>query len=224
LSLHSPLAIFVQYRILYIVDAVKDIIRYMLRPFSDDTRRSTIIIEHNKKRYWLMNGLFFKLLKMVGLGRKENDAASIDNTTVKSLDLNRFMGLWYEIARYDHLFERNMTHVTATYTLKPDGRIVVVNDGYLKGIHKIIKGKAKLPDSIEPGKLKVSFFLWFYADYYVLDISPDYSYVVIGSSSPDYLWIMSRTSSLPDETMQKILSDLRTRGYDTSKLINVKQA
>ena len=156
-----------------------------------------------------MNGLFFKFLKMVGLGRKENDAASIDNTTVKSLDLNRFMGLWYEIARYDHLFERNMTHVTATYTLS---------------IHKIIKGKAKLPDSIEPGKLKVSFFLWFYADYYVLDMATDYSYVVIGSSSPDYLWIMSRTSSLPDETMQKILSDLRTRGYDTSKLINVKQA
>lgn len=131
-----------------------------------------------------MNGLFFKLLKMVGLGRKENDAASIDNTTVKSLDLNRFMGMWYEIARYDHLFERNMTHVTATYTLKPDGRIVVVNDGYLKGVHKIIKGKAKLPDSIEPGKLKVSFFLWFYADYYVLDISPDYSYVVIGAARP----------------------------------------
>lgn len=171
-----------------------------------------------------MNGLFFKLLKMVGLGRKENEAASVDNTTVKSLDLNRFMGLWYEIARYDHLFERNMTHVTATYTLKPDGMIVVVNDGYLKGVHKIINGKAKLPDSIEPGKLKVSFFLWFYADYYVLDMATDYSYVVIGSSSPDYLWIMSRTSSLPDETMQKILSDLRTHGYDTSKLINVKQA
>lgn len=170
-----------------------------------------------------MKGFFSKLLALVGFGEKENELSVVDNSTVKSLDLNRFKGMWFEIARYDHLFERDMTHVTATYTLKSDGTIDVLNDGYRKGMHKSIKGKAKMPDSTEPGKLKVSFFLWFYADYYVFDIAPDYSYVVIGSSSPDYLWIMSRTSSLPDETMQKILSDLRSRGYDTSRLINVKQ-
>ena len=148
---------------------------------------------------------------------------TVDNSTVKQLDLERFMGRWYEIARYDHRFERGMSHVTATYSLLGDGRIRVVNEGVKDGKHKTARGKGKQPDASQPGKLKVSFFLWFYADYYVLDIAPDYSYVLVGSSSDKYLWIMSRTPSLPRPVLDSLLAKLRRRGYDTSKLIFVEQ-
>ena len=74
-----------------------------------------------------------------------------------------------------------------------------------------------------PGRLEVSFFLWFYGDYYILELDKDYQYVVIGSSTDKYLWIMSRTPQLPEETLQRILSMLERRGYDVSKLIWVEQ-
>lgn len=129
------------------------------------------------------------------------------------------MGKWYEIARYDHRFEEGMTRVSATYTLLDNGRIEVVNAGYKDGKYKEIKGKAKQPDPNDPGKLKFSFFLWFYSDYYVLIVDPDYRYVVIGSSSDKYLWIMSREPNLPEPMLQKLLTQLRERGYDTAKLV-----
>ena len=69
----------------------------------------------------------------------------------------------------------------------------------------------------------MAFFLWFYADYYVLDIAPDYSYVLVGSSSDKYLWIMSSTKTLPQPLLHSLLDNLRRRGYDTSKLIFVEQ-
>lgn len=116
-----------------------------------------------------------------------------------------------------------MSHVTATYSLLGDGRIRVVNEGVRNGKRKVTRGKGKLPDASQPGKLKVAFFLWFYADYYVLDIAPDYSYVLVGSSSDKYLWIMSRTSALPRPVLDSLLAKLRRRGYDTSKLIFVEQ-
>lgn len=162
----------------------------------------------------------FSLLALAGCA---DEPLTVDNTTVKQLDLKRFMGRWYEIARYDHKFERGMTNVTATYTLLDNGKIEVLNEGMKDGKHKTANGKGKLPDASEPGKLKVAFFLWFYADYYVLDIVPDYSYALIGSSSDKYLWIMSRTPSLPKPVLDSLIDNLRRRGYDTSKLIWVKQ-
>ena len=121
---------------------------------------------------------------------------NIDNHTVTQVDLARYMGTWYEIARYDHYFEREMTLVTATYAFKPNGKIMVLNEGYKNGKHKQVIGKAYLPQANDPGKLKVSFFLWFYSDYYILELDPDYRYAVIGSSSEKYLWILSRTKTL----------------------------
>lgn len=149
--------------------------------------------------------------------------STIDNHTVSTLDISRFMGTWYEIARYDHFFERDMTHVTATYSLKLNGKIKVVNTGYKKGKQKQITGKAYQPTPNDPGKLKVSFFLWFYSDYYIMELDPDYQYVVIGSSSAKYLWIMSREKTLPDLTLSRLLQDLKNRGYDTARLIFVDQ-
>lgn len=155
-----------------------------------------------------------------------SQAKNIDKTTVKKVDLEKYMGKWYEIARYDHSFERDLVGVTATYSLLPNNRIRVVNEGYkhtLNGSLKSAVGKAKVPDMNEPGKLKVSFFLWFYSDYYILELAEDYSYALIGSSSDNYLWILSRTPILPEVTLKRILDKAQKRGYDTEKLIFVKQ-
>ncbi len=158
---------------------------------------------------------------MLGLGscRADNGNQKIDNSTIETLDVARFMGKWYEIARYDHRFEKDMTNVSATYTLLDNGRIEVLNAGYKNGEYKEIKGKAKQPNPDDPGKLKVSFFLWFYSDYYILDIAPDYSHVIIGSSTDKYLWIMSREPVLPDNILSELIEKIRQRGYDTDRLV-----
>lgn len=168
-----------------------------------------------------MKHILIVICTLVGMGgcRSNSDGAVIDNRTVQTFDVARFMGKWYEIARYDHRFEEGMTRVSATYTLLDDGRIEVLNSGYKDGKYKEIKGKAKQPNPVDPGKLKVSFFLWFYSDYYVLILDPEYRYVVIGSSSDKYLWIMSRQPDLAENVIRDLLDQLRERGYDTAKLI-----
>lgn len=170
-----------------------------------------------------MKRILIFMLTLLSLTGCADKAVTVDNTTVKQLDLKKFMGKWYEIARYDHKFERGMSHVTATYTLLENGRIKVVNQGMKDGKLETANGKGKLPDASEPGKLKVAFFLSFYADYYILDIAPDYSYTLIGSSADDYLWIMSRTPKLPKPVLDRLLKELQQRGYDTNKLIWVQQ-
>ncbi len=146
--------------------------------------------------------------------------------TVKHLDINRYMGRWYEIARFDHRFERGMQGVTANYRLLPNGMVEVINSGYqdsLNGKFKQVKGKAKQPDVKDPGKLKVSFFLWFYADYNVLELDDNYQYALIGSSSDKYLWILSRTPQLQQEIFEMLLQKANLLGYNTQKLIFVEQ-
>lgn len=143
-----------------------------------------------------------------------------DVRTVKQLDLSRYMGQWYEVARFENLFERGMTQVTATYTLLPDGRIRVENAGYKKGVRKRAVGNGYCPDMTQPGKLKVSFFLWFYSDYYVLELDEaDYQYALVGSSTDKFLWILSRTPKLKKETNDKLLALAQSRGYAVEKLL-----
>lgn len=162
---------------------------------------------------------------LVGLGAVAS-AQQIDYTTITAFDLNRNLGKWYEIARYDHAFERGLVRTTAEYSMRDDGKIKVLNSGYLNGLNGSYQesvGKAKPNKNGEPGQLRVSFFGPFYGDYYILDLAPDYSYSVVGSSSPKYLWILSRTPQLSAEVQSKILRNLQKRGYDTTKLIWVKQ-
>ncbi len=150
---------------------------------------------------------------------RSTQTENMDLTTVKQLDLERYMGTWYEIARFDHPFERGLSHVTATYELRPDGKIKVTNAGYKDGKQKSANGKAKQPNPDDPGKLKVAFFLFFYADYYVLELDDDYQWALIGSSTDKYLWILSRNQKMEQDTLDFILRRARERGYDTSKLI-----
>lgn len=150
-------------------------------------------------------------------------AQGVDTSTVEDLDVKRYMGRWYEIARYDHRFERDLDHCEAFYTLEPTGKIGVRNSGINSrtGLLKITDGKAKLGKY--PGQLRVSFFLFFYSDYNVLALGEDYDWALVGSKSPKYLWILSRTPSLPDATIEYILAIARERGYNTDNLIWVRQ-
>lgn len=149
-------------------------------------------------------------------------AQKVDNSTVKTINLDRYLGSWYEIARYDHSFERDLTHAKAQYALNPDGTITVTNSGFKNGRFKTSVGKAKLTDTA--GLLRVSFFGPFYSDYRVMMLSEDYNYALIGSGSPKYLWILSRNPKVPDDVLKQILDVASGRGYDTSKLIWVNQS
>jgi len=153
--------------------------------------------------------------------------ALIENTVVKELNVQKYLGTWYEIARYDHSFERGLVGVTANYSMRDDGKIKVLNSGYknsLDGKFSQAVGKAKIPDPInDPAKIKVSFFLFFYGDYYVMELDKDYQWALIGSSSDKYLWILSRKPQMGKELYNELLDKLQKRGYDVSKLIKVEQ-
>ena len=157
----------------------------------------------------------------------QHNKIMIDKTTVTELDVNKYMGTWYEIARFQHSFEKDLTGVTATYKLRDDGKIDVINAGYkntLAGKYKEANGVAKIPDRSKPGQLKVSFFLFFYAEYNVLKLDTEkYQYALIGSSTADYLWILSRTPQLDETTYKNLVEEAQKRGYDTSKLFKVPQ-
>ena len=145
----------------------------------------------------------------------------VDNAPVAALDLSRYLGEWYEIARFDHSFERGVEQAKANYTRNADGTIKVVNTGIKDGKPKTAIGKGKTTDT--PGLLRVSFFGPFYADYRVMLIDKDYSHALVGSGSADYLWILSRTSGLSETAKSELLAEARRRGYDTGKLIWVEQ-
>ena len=149
------------------------------------------------------------------------DATEIDNSTVKSVDLNRYVGRWYEIAKFDHIFERGLDFAMANYTLREDGKIDVLNTGVKDGRAKDAKGIAKTTNI--SGLLKVSFFGPFYSDYRILMLDANYQYALVGGSNENYLWILSRTPQLDDATRSLILAEAEKRGYNTSKLVWVKQ-
>ena len=146
---------------------------------------------------------------------------TVDNSVIDALDLNRYLGDWYEIARFDHSFEREMDFCKANYTLREDGMVTVLNTGIKEGNPKEAKGKAKLTDT--PAVLRVSFFGPFYADYRVMLLDSAYQYALIGSGSDDYLWILSRTPKLADDAKAILINEAKRRGYNTEKLIWVKQ-
>ena len=148
-----------------------------------------------------------------------------DNSPVSQFDLSKYLGTWYEIARFDHSFERGMDNVIAEYLLRDDGKIDVVNSGWKNGKFKVADGKAKQPDPLsDPAHLEVSFFLFFYSDYNVMMIDDDYQIALVGSKSPKYLWILSRTPYVTDSVMDLVLEEASSRGYDINNLIWVDQS
>ncbi len=152
----------------------------------------------------------------------------MDRPIVKDVDLARYTGVWYEVARLNHSFERNLVGVTATYSILPNGKIRVLNQGFaynLNGKHKKAKGIAKVPDASVRGHLRVSFFWPFFADYYIMDLDTvNYSYALIGSNNSKYLWILSRTPKMNDQDLKRLITEAANLGYETQKLIMVQQA
>jgi len=161
-----------------------------------------------------------------GCGDKSKTVNAIDTAAVENVDIERYMGRWYEIARFPNRFEKDLVGVTADYSIEKKGKIKVVNSGYkdtLQGKRKEAHGKAKIPDPQKPGMLKVAFFLFFYGDYFILELDRDYQWVLAGSSTPEYLWILSRTPRLDPVIYNAIVKKAEARGYDTTKLEMVEQ-
>lgn len=150
---------------------------------------------------------------------------NVDNSTVSQFDLSRYLGVWYEIAKFDHSFERGMDNAMAQYILQDDGTVVVLNTAWKDGQFKIAEGKAKCPDpEKEPGALKVSFFMFFYSEYNVMMVDENYTISLVGSKTDNYLWILSRTPVPDPDLLQAVVDQAEARGYDTSKLIWVDQS
>ncbi|PUB34367.1 apolipoprotein D and lipocalin family protein [Elizabethkingia sp. YR214] len=144
---------------------------------------------------------------------------------IESFDANRYLGTWYEIARFDYKFERNLDNVTAQYSFKENGEIKVLNSGYNTQTQewKSATGSAKFRKDKTIAALKVSFFKPFYAGYNVIALDKDYKYALVAGQSLKYLWILSREKSIPENIKEEYLKKAQSIGYDTSKLIWVKQ-
>jgi len=147
--------------------------------------------------------------------------------TVERVELGRYLGTWYEIASFPQRFQRGCTATAATYALRDDGRIDVLNScrkESLDGELATARGLARVVDRVTNARLEVSFFRPFWGDYWIIDLGRDYEYAVVGHPSRDYLWILSRTPTLPEATYQGILERLQARGYETSRLVRTQQA
>lgn len=143
---------------------------------------------------------------------------------VQPFNKNKYLGKWYEIARFDYVFERNMNNVTAEYSLRDDGLIKVDNKGYnyKKNKWKESIGKAKFAGSDNVARLKVSFFGPFYAPYNVIAIDDDYRYALVAGGNLKYLWILSRDKTIPDRVKKNYLAQAQKLGYDIQSLIWVQ--
>lgn len=152
----------------------------------------------------------------------------IGNTAVpqpaKAVDITRYLGRWYEIARYEQGFQKDCDGVTADYALRDDGKISVLNtcrkpDGKIKQA----KGRAKIVDVATGAKLKVSFFGPFYGDYWVLDHADDYSWAIVGEPSGKYLWILAREAQPGPAKVEMLIGRVKAMGYSTTMLRITKQ-
>lgn len=162
-----------------------------------------------------------------GPGRSAENSGAPDGKdgleTVDYVDVEKYMGTFYEIATIPAFFQRNCAHgTTATYSLNDDGTVKVVNRCYTdKGKLQEAEGEAWVADPKTNAKLKVSFAPFFKkrfaGDYWIIELGPNYSYAVVGHPSREYGWILSRSPEMPDEVLRGIIARLEERGYDFSK-------
>ena len=141
--------------------------------------------------------------------------------TVPSVDLNKYAGKWYEIASYPQIFQKGCHCTTAEYTLSEKGYVIVenrCNKDSVNGKVSYIKGKAFVEEGSGNAKLKVQFFWPFRAKYWIIDLADDYSYAVVSHPNKKYLWILSRSPKMEEAVYLEILSRLKAKGFDLSKL------
>jgi len=145
-------------------------------------------------------------------------------TAVAPFAKDKYLGKWYEIARLDFKYEKDLNSTTANYSTNDDGTIKVVNRGYnvKKKQWEESTGKAKFVDNDKVAMLKVSFFGPFYSGYNVIAIDPDYKYALVAGESLKYLWILSREKTIPNDIKEKYLKVAQEVGYNTSELVWVE--
>lgn len=172
----------------------------------------------NKRYIWAAGGLLAGATALVLSGRCQARPSGVN--VVTDFDLKRYLGDWYELARFDFRFEKNLKNTHAHYALNDNGTVAVTNSGYdyVKKRHKVANGTAKLTGKPNEGKLKVSFFGPFYSPYNIVAIKGDYEYALVMGKSTDYIWILSRTTSIPDGVKQEFLDIADKSGYDLSRL------
>jgi apolipoprotein D and lipocalin family protein len=145
--------------------------------------------------------------------------------TVEKVELPRYLGTWYEIAAFPQRFQEGCTATMATYALREDGDVDVLNrchDGAPAGTERSARGRARVVDRATGAKLEVSFFRPFWGAYWVIDLDPDYRWAVVGHPGRDYLWILARAPALDEGTYAAILRRLSVQRYDTARLVRTR--
>src|SRR5512137_73765 len=165
--------------------------------------------------------VLFLILIGAAAGAALSGAEAKPLEVVGHVDLERYLGTWYEIATIPQRFQKGLVGVSAHYALRPDGKIDVVNagrKGALDGKVKSVRGKAWIVDKTTNAKLKVSFFWPFSGDYWIIDLDPNYQWAVVGHPSRTYLWILCRTPQMDPALYDEILKKIAAKGYDLSKI------
>lgn len=144
---------------------------------------------------------------------------------VTGFDASKYMGTWYELARIDHRFEKGLIQVSATYSLNADGSVAVLNRGYApaKQAWREAQGKARFLGQADEAALKVSFFGPFYGGYNVVSLDDQYQTALVIGSSTDYMWILSRSKTIPEAERQALLEKAQSLGIDLGRVIRVEQ-
>ena len=179
-----------------------------------------------------MERFFLAIMLILAFGGISR-AQSKELRVVPTVDLQRYQGKWYEIARLPNRFQQQCVgNVAASYTLRKDGRITVVNECKLKdGSTDRAEGIARLADPKgSSSKLKVRFapaflsflpFVW--GDYWIIDLAPDYSYVLVGDPARKYFWILARTPQIPESTYKQLVEKARAQGFAVARLVKTRQ-
>ena len=161
----------------------------------------------------------------IGLAAVALESRKDDLEVVQSVDLTRYVGRWYEIARLPNSFQKKCADtVSANYTMAADGKIEVVNQcRKASGEYATARGEAKIVDKKTNAKLKVTFFWPFYGDYWILDLGPNYEYAVVGDPDRKYLWILSRSPRMDEALLEQLLQKMAAKGFNTEMMIRTSQ-
>lgn len=173
----------------------------------------------DKNKVFLLLGIL--VLLAVGLGFVGCRSIPKNMEPVGNFDLQRYLGTWYEIARFDFTFERNLSQVTAEYSMNKDGSVKVVNRGfnYAKNDWQEAVGRARFRGSPTVGALEVSFFGPFYGGYNIIALDENYQYALVAGKDLNYLWILSRTSTMPSDILTEYLILAESLGFDIDNLV-----
>lgn len=175
----------------------------------------------NRKGGISMKSLIYSVFLLLLAGCSPSVKTQIPAVT--GFDVQRYLGRWYEVARLPNTFERGMTDVSAEYTLRPDGKIQVLNSGMKNGKLKKISGIARFAGASDRGELEVSFFRPFYGAYRIIRLTPDYSVACVMGSDTHLAWILARKPFLPEKEMKNAVDFLRTHGFAVENLIYPQQ-